>query len=102
MHLQNSVIKFFYTNDFLYFSVLLSLGKHHIGSFNYMLDEGLKLAVQDLDPLEFVFDPTGQYGLWLDHSDSSYHMESKRCQPAWCMRAKLSSISVYANLGCSY
>jgi hypothetical protein len=45
---------------------LQSLGKPHVGSFNFMLDEGLKLAVQDIDPVEFIFEPTGdRIKLWL-------------------------------------
>jgi hypothetical protein len=38
---------------------LQSLGKPHVGSFNYMMEDGLKLAVQDIDPLEFIYEPTG-------------------------------------------
>ncbi len=41
-------------------AALKSLGKHHVGSFNYMLDEGLKLAVQDIDPIEFIYEATGE------------------------------------------
>jgi hypothetical protein len=45
---------------------LQSLGKPHVGSFNFMLDEGPKLAVQDIDPVEFIFEPTGdRIKLWL-------------------------------------
>ena len=46
--------------------LLKNLGSHHIGSFNYMLDEGLKLAVQDIDPVEFMLETTGQkVKIWI-------------------------------------
>jgi len=39
---------------------LKNLGSHHVGSFNYMVDEGLKLAVEDISPVEFSLEATGQ------------------------------------------
>jgi hypothetical protein len=46
--------------------LLKNLGRHHIGSFNYMLDEGLKLAVEDIEPVEFLLETTGQkVKIWI-------------------------------------
>lgn len=35
------------------FQLLQELGAPHISSFNYMLNEGLRKAVEDLNPVEF-------------------------------------------------
>ncbi|CAH0563356.1 unnamed protein product [Brassicogethes aeneus] len=35
-------------------AILHELGAHHIASFNYMINEGLKKAIADLNPVEFV------------------------------------------------
>ena len=42
------------------------LGKCHIESFNFMLGDGLKLAVADLDPVEFLVPETNdRISLWI-------------------------------------
>lgn len=33
---------------------LQSLGTPHVQSFNFMLDEGIRMAIEDLEPIEFV------------------------------------------------
>lgn len=43
--------------------ILQELGTPHIDSFNYMIDEGLNLAVTDLLPVEF--DTKGKYRVKL-------------------------------------
>lgn len=44
--------------------VLQSLGKPHVDSFNWMVDEGLDLAVNDLDPA--YLDVSGhRYKFWI-------------------------------------
>ena len=45
--------------------LLESLGAPHVGSFNYMLDQGINYAVQDLDPLEFALDDGRKISLWI-------------------------------------
>ena len=41
-------------------------GKCHVESFNFMLGDGLKLAVADLDPVEFLVPETNdQVSLWI-------------------------------------
>ena len=40
--------------------LLQSLGKPHVESFNFMLGQGLTLAVNDLEPVEFAIPETGQ------------------------------------------
>ena len=41
-------------------------GKCHIESFNFMLGDGLKLAVADLDPVEFLVPETNdRISLWI-------------------------------------
>ena len=40
--------------------LLQSLGKPHVESFNFMLDQGLNLAVADLEAVEFAVPETGQ------------------------------------------
>ena len=41
-------------------------GKCHVESFNFMLGDGLKLAVADLDPVEFLVPETNdRVSLWI-------------------------------------
>ena len=45
---------------------LRHLGKCHVDSFNFMLTDGLKLALADLDPLEFLIPETGaRVSIWI-------------------------------------
>lgn len=43
--------------------ILQELGTPHIDSFNYMIEEGLNLAISDLLPVEF--DTKGKYRVKL-------------------------------------
>ena len=44
----------------------LSSGKCHVESFNFMLDDGLRLAVADLEPVEFLVPQTNdRLSLWI-------------------------------------
>ena len=58
--LKQVITKFTFDLTIKLVSALKSLGNHHVGSFNYMLDEGLKIAIQDIDPIEFIYDATGK------------------------------------------
>ncbi|XP_050434808.1 DNA-directed RNA polymerase I subunit RPA2 [Adelges cooleyi] len=51
--------------------ILQSLGNPHIDSFNYMLDEGLNLAVNDLLPVEF--NTKGSYRIKLTLLEAIIH-----------------------------
>ena len=45
---------------------LQHLGKCHVDSFNFMLTDGLKAAVKDLDPVEFLIPETGsRIAVWI-------------------------------------
>ena len=46
--------------------ILESLGAPHVGSFNFMLDSGLSLAVQDLEPLEFQMEDGKRISLFIN------------------------------------
>jgi len=46
--------------------LLESLGAPHVGSFNFMLESGLSLAVADLDPHEFSLDDGRRISLWIN------------------------------------
>eukprot|EP00092_Neocalanus_flemingeri_P024162 GFUD01026209.1.p1 GENE.GFUD01026209.1~~GFUD01026209.1.p1 ORF type:complete len:1157 (+),score=299.03 GFUD01026209.1:56-3526(+) len=48
------------------FPSLAHLGKCHVESFNFMLTDGLKLAIQSLDPVEFLIPENGsRISLWI-------------------------------------
>ena len=51
---------------------LQSLGKPHVESFNFMLGDGLRLAVADLDPVEFLIPESGnRVSLWITDASIS-------------------------------
>lgn len=48
------------------YPALDALGKPHVESFNFMLGEGLRIAVQDLDPVEFLVPENGnRISIWI-------------------------------------
>lgn len=47
------MLQFF--TEYVLFQLLQQIGLPHIGSFNFMLDRGLKKAVEDLNPVEFLY-----------------------------------------------
>ncbi|XP_060854584.1 DNA-directed RNA polymerase I subunit RPA2 [Rhopalosiphum padi] len=51
--------------------ILQELGTPHIDSFNYMIEEGLNLAISDLLPVEF--DTKGKYRVKLTLLDATIH-----------------------------
>ena len=61
----------------MFYQLLLDLhvdcsGKCHIESFNFMLGDGLKLAVADLDPVEFLVPETNdRISLWITDASVS-------------------------------
>ena len=57
--------------------LLESLGAPHVGSFDYMLDEGLNYAVADLDPLEFRLPEE-----WGGHKVSLKVEDARLCPPS--------------------
>ena len=51
----------------------LSIPEPHIDSFNYFLEKGLKLAVQDLQPVEIDFpDLKSHIRIWFDSVTINY------------------------------
>ena len=58
-HSKTGLVGYLGSPPYLFNLGLVSLGKPHVGSFNYMMEDGLKLAVQDIDPQEFIYEPTG-------------------------------------------
>ena len=48
------------------FESLKHLGKCHVESFNFMLTDGLQMAIQDLDPVEFLIPETdSRVSIWI-------------------------------------
>ena len=48
------------------FESLKHSGKCHVESFNFMLTDGLQMAIQDLDPVEFLIPETdSRVSIWI-------------------------------------
>jgi hypothetical protein len=77
---------------------LEELVEPHVGSFNFFLDEGLKLAVSDLEKVEYESD-SGRIVWWIENAHITHPCDSRE-NKVLPHTVRLSSIEIgkYYNL----